>query len=648
MLKNSVSVVALAACAVLSACSGGGGGGGIGSSGSAAPASGAAGGGTTPAPSPAPTPTPAAIPSPSPTATPVAAPTPTPTPTEVAGGAGMPMPVPTITPTPVPTPTPEPTPTPAPTPTQNASLLSLVVSETFKADGATLSTRSSGASATTATAPFSVAYDAETHGYTITGSERSQTFAPVDRAAEASDVLDVYERTGASGTDVLALTRAGTSGSYRYRYVGAGYWQHLDQNGDAGPNGIDAFTYGIRTPDAAMPRTGTANYALDVMGVHQLGDNLFAMSGQGGMVVDLAGGELRFYGKMVDGAGAEDPSFDFTGNAVLNGTTAGFSGSINAGGYGRGAANGSFYGPGAEEVGLTFAFNNDGGTSHGVGTLTGLSTVDPVLETLSQIVGARSFYGTIARMGWTAQTGSGDGSEWQQLTNNQADVLPSALLADRTNGSYTYAGRTFTAADALIGAGEAYRQMDGSDQYSLRVAKPGTTALQLTYSSFADYESRIASGARTLVERSWIAFGVETPLSAIPRSGTGNYAAEIHGNAIRSLNVGAYDMTGTGDWTVAFEQRTITGTLRPTFTARDGSSVTGALTMRGQLSGSSNYLSGGLTAPTGKGLFQGFFTGGFYGPGAQESSVAFTGTYGAAGTLLDGMTINGIALGKRQ
>ncbi len=203
MKYTSSSIAALAACALLSACSGGGGG-GIG--GAPAPTT----GGTSPTPSPGPAPTP--------------------------------------------------TPTPAPTP--NTSLLALTNSETFATDGTAVSASypSTGAGTVTAGSPtIAVAYDAANGSYTVTSGSRSQSFRPTDKdAANSSAQLTVFQRTTGDVTDSLTLTNTGTSGAYRYQYVGGGFWQQTRRSNNAAAGTVDAFTYGVRTPATAVPRTGSA------------------------------------------------------------------------------------------------------------------------------------------------------------------------------------------------------------------------------------------------------------------------------------------------------------------------------------------------------------------------------------------------------
>jgi hypothetical protein len=591
MLKYSISAAALAAGLALSACSGGGGGGGIGSPGGSAPGTGS---GNTPAPTPAPT----------------------------------------------------------PTPTPNTSLLALNSSETFTADGATgtASFPANGTAITSAaaTASISIAYDATARSYTITSGTRSQTFRPSDADASVSAApLAIYKRVSGTVTDTLTLTAAGTSGTYTYQYVGAGYWQRTDQRSDATSGTIDAFTYGIRTPASAMPRTGSAVYLVDLMGVEANPGSLTSITASGRLTADFAAGGVTFggFGKT---AGSPTNNFSFNGNATLTSGTSGFTGTMTGGTFpATGTVSGNFFGPAADEVGATFALTNASVGRSVVGTLTGRKSLIGVLETLAQVTGARAFDGLTAQTSWDVQTTAGT----VQPGTSISGFASGALALDRTNGSYTYAGRTFTAANAISDTSNyrAFRQIDGDRQYTLRTYVPSTAAGQLeyTYSSFAEYEMRYqpTNGTSQSYEKSWAVYGIETPASALPRSGTGRYSAKVFGNAVRPGANEAYTMTGLGNWVVAFDQQTVTGSLNLTFAAITGGQPFGdTMNLQGQLIQNAVGFAGTLTSPGGG---TGKFRGSFYGPTAEESSLSFAGTFGTTGGRADGLKVTGVALGHQ-
>ncbi|GAA0747184.1 transferrin-binding protein-like solute binding protein [Sphingomonas trueperi] len=614
MLKFSVSAAALAAGLVLSACSGGGGGGGIGSAGGSAPGTGS---GTTPAPAPTPTPTP------------------------------------------------------------NASLLALNSSETFTNDGATAvgNFPTNGASSPTLNIAFgsiSVAYDARARSYTITSGTRSQTFLPSDRdAATSTAQLTMFKRGAGAKTDTLALTAIGTSGAFTYQYVGAGYWQHTENGADTIAGSVDAFIYGIRTQDSAMPRTGTGTYALDLIGIesgiNSQPEALAALAGSGRMDVDFMGGRMLF-----DGTGrrvpvttlagnAYLPTFTFRGDANLTAGTASFKGQMAIDG-GGGDVSGRFFGPGAEEVGASFTTTwISGGKLTTVGTLTGRRKPEDSAAAipLANLTSPQSFAIASGVSPIQAEVQNSRGTEPGKVASftGWPNGAWSSLGFDPAAKSYTFDGRTFTAANAVSAESsdgvKTYRQVDGDKSATLRIYTPNGSngSVALTYSAFADYMTlqQPATGTTDPVARLWSIYGVNTPSDNVPRVGNATYAGAIYGYAVRGGDA-PYDMRGTASITVDFVSRTIGGELRPLFTPAGGGTTQdfGGLTLSGRIEAApnTNTFSGGAT-PMNNSTASIGIAGRFFGPSAQEAGVSFGGTWKPeqfGGTL----RLQGVAIGKRQ
>ncbi|WP_193378008.1 hypothetical protein [Sphingomonas elodea] len=614
MKHSASSIAALAACVLLSACSGGGGGGGVGST----PAPGA-GTGTAPAPSP--------------------------------------------TPAPSTTPTPSPTPTPSSTP--NASLLALSNSETFGTDASAIAANYPANSAGTVTASsptISVAFDAVTGNYTVTSGNRSQIFRPADKdTANSSAQLTILQRTVGDTTDSLTLTNTGTSGPYRYQYVGAGFWQRTVQSGGALSGTVDAFTYGVRTPISAVPRTGLASYAVDLIAVQAYPAELASLAGTGQLDVDFTGGNLSISGSgrslgLVQG---RTVVFDFLGRATLASASNQFTGTMSLSSFGEsGSLAGRFYGPGAEEIGATFAAtsNTSDGAIRTVGTITGRkNTVNT--DTLASVVTPRSF--DLITMPLTYYSDSATGLV---TSANAGSRNLDTLRFDRSAGSYMLYGTNFTAATLVAAESTAriktYRVTNGNDVTTLKIYVPTGSSgeLVLSYSGFGVYnaQTKPVQGQDGFAFR-WFGYGLDTVASALPRSGSASFTGQLYGNAQRPGGSSGYDMRGTGSLTVSFMTGgggSVSGTLSPVFTPTGGGASFdyGQLSFTGQLPSGLNAFDGPITQAVGATqTFSGYGFGRFFGPNAEEAALQLSGNYKPAsgGTPNDQLSVSGVLIARR-
>lgn len=610
MKSIGVSVSALAAILALSACSGGGGGGGI---------------GTAPAP---------------------------------GGGTGT-------SPGPSPTPTPAPSPTPTPTPTPNVSLLPLTNSETFATDGTAIAasyTTSAPGTVTASTPTISVAYDAASGSYTVTSGSRSQSFRPSDKdAANSSAQLTVFQRTAGDTTDSLTLTNTGTAGAYRYQYVGAGFWQRTVQNGGALSASVDAFTYGVRTPASAVPRTGLGSYAVDLIAVQAYPTEVASLAGNGRLDVDFAGGSIGISGsgRSVGLVQGRSLIFDFLGRATIASASNQFTGTMSLSSFGdSGTLSGRFFGPGAEEVGATFATtsNTSDGAIRTVGTITGRKNVTNS-DTLATVATPRSFDLITMPLSYYVDSTTG-----LVASANAGSRDQNTLGFDRSAGSYTLYGTNFTAATLVAAESTAriktYRVINGTDVSTLKVYVPTGSSgeLVLNYSGFGVYSTQTKQfpGQDGFLFR-WFSYGLETAASALPRTGTASFSGQLYGNAQRPGASGGYDMRGTGTLDVSFSPGgggSVTGTLAPVFTPTGGGASFdyGKLSFAGQLTSGLNAIDGPIThAPGATQNFTGYGFGRLFGPNGEEAALQLSGTYKPAsgGTPNDQLSVSGLLVARR-
>jgi hypothetical protein len=267
-----------------------------------------------------------------------------------------------------------------------------------------------------------VQYDATDSSYTLTLNDgpgvtrRTWVFRPADIQPSFDPNVTIYQAVDNSGltpaTETLFLTKNNAS---TYTYVGGGVWTRIQRGSLANTTTrADAFAYGVETPDAALPRTGSASFDVTLAGaLTNSGSFAFAspdgsisyvagLSGTGTLNAAFGTGLITLSGT----AGTFNPftgaSFGsaqpFGGTATIAASTNNFSGTFT---YGSGTVYnggwlGRFYGPAAQEVGASFHASNGNITTPAAAT--------------GVILGKRSAAPTGATYGgfggWTGSPGS--------------------------------------------------------------------------------------------------------------------------------------------------------------------------------------------------------------------------------------------------
>jgi hypothetical protein len=576
-------------------------------------------------------------------------------------------------PTPAPAPAPAPTPPPPPPPTQgNASLLALTNSESFTNDNATGAARfytdnRNPTDLTAGSGALTVTYDAAARSYTVAAAGRTQVFTPANiDTAQSSAALQVYGKASGALTESLSLTTPGTSGRLTYEYVGGGFWQRATNNGATVDARYDAFTYGIETPDTALPRTGAGVYAVDLLGVLTRGE-LFSLGGTGTLQVDFLNGQVSTSGQMQWTRTSDGRNFgtlNFTGNGQLSTSANAFAGSFGIDGVGRlnGGMAGRFYGPAAQEVGAAWnAVGTDGDVA--VGTIIGRR--DPNAPgaslTLLDLRTSQSFNVSTASISYNRGTDGKVGPNGS--TGPDAPQVNSGNTTfdyDAATGGYTYrlgsnATSTFVPADKVAAASDArvtvYEKpgQNGGVQ-RLVLYNPGAenTELALTYVSFGRYQTTGAAQFNGSIGTGETLFpwGIRTSAGAMPRTGTGRYEGLVFGTATgRAVGTAIYALSGTSVFDVDFGQSSFTGSLNiqgrdAAGAARDFGSFNFAL---GRISGNP-VLAADVQQQNNR---VGSFEGAFYGPNAAELGGRFFFITPASGSD-PGIAAAGVTLAKRK
>lgn len=540
-----------------------------------------------------------------------------------------------------------PTPAPTPTPT-NTTVTDLVASQTFASDAATElvlidRTTSTGINATPKGTALTVAYDASTRSYSLSSPDFSQTFGPDD--IQSSDQYEtVYFKTGTT-RDRLTMVKIPYSGETPTRYVGLGFWQRSSSTTAQQDLLFGTFTYGLDTPAAAVPRTGTAAFDIDVFGVSSFpGREARQFQGSGKFSTDFAAGvfsaqasvtetELVSGGSTVGGGiellsgGHLRSNGTFDGSALLGSTNGSIGGSLS----------GRFYGPGAEELGASFTGGKDGTAMAGsfTGTRATAKADNLTLTNLtqSQLFYTQFGYNSVGQLNWQNSETFTYAPPTSALNGGQFTINDKVASSDPNFTTYrkTFAG-TFESQDV-----------------TLELYKPGTgnTELALTYASFGHWSTSTRFGLGQVPVNQWFAYGLETPARLLSgKTGTGRYAGVVYGSGSTGQNDPVLAVKGTARFDVDFSAQSLSGAL-----AMTGSSANGALSVdfgsfdfSGKLAG---YTAGSSFALNKAGQAVGQVETRFFGPAGDEIGGPFSLTVppGAAGA---GTSISGVAAAKLQ
>lgn len=532
-----------------------------------------------------------------------------------------------------------PAPPPAPPPSvvvptsANTDLISLTKSEDFTNDAASLNaayslaTPNNPTTSITQKQTLSILYDAAAKSYKITVAGRSLTFLATDlSASQSSAAVTVYEKKSGTVTDTVTLTNPGTTGRFTYKFVGGAFWQRVDQQTSTGSVALDAASYGVETPDGAVPRTGTASYAVDLVGMQSGSANVTANTGSGTLDVDFGTGTVVTQG-VIKGAVQGDTVFH--GEARMSSSANGFTGTFrffDFGGF-NGSLNGRFYGPNGEEVGATYAatYNNNQAVGVLIGRKTGALTANADFTALTN---DQFFASNAARTAYTQSASAPTGAS----SANDAIIV-----------HYNASTRSYT----LIAP-------DRSVYFSSQ--QPGNGPQSDVYTGTTHDRLELPSGALTYVRGlRWITesgsnivarniiFGMTTADAAVPRTGRGGYGVTFFGQAADPDYPNRMEMSGSGALLIDFASGAVnlSGGLNYRedwfISGRAAMTAVGAIKGSGQLSSSANLFNGSLTID-GIGAYGGSFDGRLFGPVGQEVGGSFTANDGATGKLSGGFT----------
>jgi hypothetical protein len=557
----------------------------------------------------------------------------------------------------VPVPPSPPPPPPPPAVGNNASLADLQFSESFANNAATASasfpTSGGPATATAQAVTGSIAYDAGARSYTLSVQGRSLTFSPGDvDSAQTTATLTVYKKVSGSTTDTLTLTNPGSSGRFTYTWAGGAFWQRTVQGSAAVTGSLDALAYGVRTPDAAVPRTGQAEYAVDLIGAQSGPGAVVGITGQGIAQVDFARGAITTVGTLT--APTTGASV-FSSEARIASDRNSFTGTFRYSDFGEfsGTLTGAFNGPAAQELGAAYEVRSADGRV-AVGTLIGRTAARAGTNAkLTSLTANEILADDASRLSTTLTGTSGSNATTGTFSNSAAATTALAVHYDSAQRSYSLIApeRSQYFGPDRPGGTPSLDRHSGPDTDRLSFPVPPTSGgdfrpvtnadllLNLEYVKAGRWLFQQGGSGTTGYTIRDFAFGLATPASAVPRTGTAGFVIGITGTAADGDFPNLVNFGGNGTATVNLASGAITGSgllgFREDFTmsGRATRTGTGDFNLTATLSSSANAFNGTF-AFTGFGNYSGPLLGRLYGPTGQEMGGSFSATDGAGGTAV--------------
>jgi hypothetical protein len=540
-----------------------------------------------------------------------------------------------------------PPPPPSPPAAPNTSLLNLTSSEDFtnvSATGSAIFPKSgTGQTASATFGSATIHYDVGANSYALTTGGRSQTFAPANiDTADSSALATAYLKTNGGTTDSLTLTKPGTSGPLTYKYVGGAFWQRTIDGPSSVSGSLDAIAYGVATLDGAVPRTGTAEYTVDLLGAEATTGGVVGITGTGVTQVDFTRGVLVTHGTAKQGSTPGQFASPFSSEAKLSSNSNNFDGTFRWSDFGDfvGQLKGKFFGPNAEEIGASF-FAANGTSRVAVGTILGrggaVSKSNAIVRspTVNEFFGADGATLTTSLQGATGRNDGGAGF-------SSSGTADGALIVnyDATTNGYTLIApdRSQYFTGDIVGSTTTEKLTDATPSFTLAGFNYATLT-NLKYVAAREWfkEERGSPTSRYTIE--YFAYGRQTPDSVLPRTGKGDYVIGMLGTAADGDFVNLVNFRGFGFLNVDFATGALTTNGQLVYNEDyiiSGGHVAGrgagTFTGSSQLSSTNNNFTGPI-ALTGFGNYSGTMNGHFFGPSAEEVGASFRATDGIGGVM---------------
>ena len=511
-------------------------------------------------------------------------------------------------------------------------------------------------SASAALASLTVSFDSSSNSYTLTlPSGSSETFSPSDLSASSPAGKAIYDK--ANG-DELTLITASPSSNKTFSYVGLGVWQ----TSSSGSASYTTFDYGTPTPTSAVPRTGSSDYDIDLVGyLTAPGQNTKSLIGPGLFEVDFLAGSFRvlvspFERDLITGSQVSGSSYQLTAGGDLSSSNGSFSGEAAYDDNGTnyvGPITGRFYGPTGQEVGASLAASNPNGgalVASFAGTQDNKGPGGNLA--LSDILYTQQFKNIPGE--WMALPFSPSGFvedfsySPSPISYSTLTLNPGGIIDFDPGFNVSYLQPTSFGPGDIVAAAHpnftTYEKTVNGDPVELDLynAGAGNTELALNYMDFGVWRETSTLTATPGTEHDIIYFvdGLQTPAAVLGGlTGTAQYSGVAYGTA-GSLYYGGvqFDVNGTSTFNVNFSSMTFTGNM-----SLSGAPSKGAAAVSfGPFNFGGAVGAGGVQVPvTQNGSSVGQLTTSFYGPAAEEVGGLFSVTMG-------GTTIQGATAAKRN
>jgi len=232
------------------------------------------------------------------------------------------------------------------------------------------STTSTGASlyGNYARATSKVVYDSAAGTYVVrdTGSlSTTATFGPSNLVSSSGN----FSTYGTATNSFRRLNVSPSNTLIALTYVDYGQWRRTSTSGGTTSVNDTYLVWGSRTPNANIPRTGSASYSTIVDGTFVNKTGAYSVAGTGSLAANWASATINYAVSATGTKEVGSGSIDFgsmTGAGSINFGSGVFNGRgvADAEGY-KMDVTGNFFGPSADEVGGLFRITGHGGNGQG-------------------------------------------------------------------------------------------------------------------------------------------------------------------------------------------------------------------------------------------------------------------------------------------
>lgn len=474
----------------------------------------------------------------------------------------------------------------------------------------------------------SISYDMTNGTYRLSNDTRS--FGPAQASAPTGGTANYF----IGDSDYSKLLSVSQNPTGRYSYTSYALTYAPDTRGSLyDANLTEAFVFGAPTAAMSLPRTGAAYYTGLVDG---WADSSRLVNSTGDLLANFATGEIATGLNLSNTTGF---AARYDGRGVITAGTSNFSGSLFGSGNVNfvGQFNGGFYGPGAQEVGLTFALAGSRSTITGafIGTGAPLPTSPPLppvapVAPINTSLQAPLLSERFAAIGGNLQVNLLGGTARQSVARTET---PGAITIayNATSNTYTlsdaYGSTAFGPSVVLAANGTTTTRtfnpnLSNSQSLVLSVAGSTNPRLALTYLSYGQWVKVRNISDSGAIDRSFI-FGVETPAANLPRSGAALYDGVVAGRWIAGNST--YELADRSDGSLLVNF--YTGEVRTrmslvgTEISTNAVATLGRVDGYGSIAGGTPRFNGTMTGTDN--AYSGNFQGAFYGPAYQEAGVSF-------------------------